>query len=269
MNNIQKVNNMKHILKNVFYINLDNRTDRRHHCEILLNDLNCTYERFSAIKQDNGSLGCAMSHLKVLEIAKERALDYVIIFEDDFKITNKDTFISSLNNFFINPPEFDVLKFGGNALPPYKINKTYVKLTYSYCTMSYMVKKHYYTKLINNYKQSIYLLKKYGTGINGIYCCDVWQNILQKNDTWLLLQPLCISQLETYSDIEKKFISYDNKCLNLKNSEVKHISNTHLKKFGFDSMIEKNYWEKISEKMISVLKYHYDKNESDLLKLCL
>ena len=57
-------------MKNVFYINLKHRTDRKKSVENELNTLGWKYERFEAIKLVNGRVGCSMSHLKLLEKAK-------------------------------------------------------------------------------------------------------------------------------------------------------------------------------------------------------
>ena len=71
-------------MNKIFYINLDSREDRKKLCEDQLNSLGWKYNRFSAINHSNGAAGCAMSHLKILEIARDNKLPYVIIFEDDF-----------------------------------------------------------------------------------------------------------------------------------------------------------------------------------------
>ena len=71
---------MNHLdnLKNAIYINLESRKDRRQHVESQLTALktgmpNLVAERFNAIKHvTNGAIGCSMSHLRCIQIAKER-----------------------------------------------------------------------------------------------------------------------------------------------------------------------------------------------------
>ena len=58
-------------IKHSFYINLDARSDRKEYIERELPKIEITPNRFSAIKLTNGALGCSMSHLKCLEIAKK------------------------------------------------------------------------------------------------------------------------------------------------------------------------------------------------------
>ena len=64
-------------IKHAFYINLASRPDRKQHVEEQLQILGINAQRFNAIKLPNGALGCSMSHLKCLEIAKQNNLKYV------------------------------------------------------------------------------------------------------------------------------------------------------------------------------------------------
>lgn len=72
----------------LYIINLDERIDKY---EETINELsklnfekyNLKIERFPAIKHKRGWIGCALSHISILEIAKERNLEYAIVIEDD------------------------------------------------------------------------------------------------------------------------------------------------------------------------------------------
>ena len=69
-------------ITNVFYINLDSRPDRKNHIEAQLKQVGFSkYERFNAIKLPNGNgrIGCIMSHIRCLEIAKERNYSHILI----------------------------------------------------------------------------------------------------------------------------------------------------------------------------------------------
>ena len=88
---MQSINDIKH----GFYINLQERSDRKLHLEAqlaLMGLANNGIERFNAIKLANGAIGCSMSHLKCLELAKERSWDHVLILEDDIKFLNPALF---------------------------------------------------------------------------------------------------------------------------------------------------------------------------------
>ena len=252
-------------MKNVFYINLDERTKRKESCEKQLQQLEWKFERFSAIKHKNGAIGCALSHLRILQRAKKEKLKYVIIFEDDFIIVDIEKFKGAFQNFLKQKPYFDVLKLGANPFPPYKeITKTYLNVNFSQTTHAYMVFDHYYDTLIKNYKESIYLMYKYGKGPMGIFCCDAWQNTLihNNNHTWLVLLPLTITQKTDYSDIENKIVDYVNYCLNIKtgNNIIKGIR-------GISVGTEKEVFEKLAKKKLYILLNNYKrlKNEIDMI----
>lgn len=249
-------------MKNVFYINLDDRTDRKISVENQLKSLGWEFTRFSAVKHKNGALGCSLSHIALLEKAIKLNLDYIIIFEDDFVIKDLNIFKQSFNQVInILKPKFDVLKLGCNSLPPYKNTTSfYTQLTFSFCSHAYMVKNHYFKTLLNNLKQSIFLLENYnGFVMNkklNLYCCDVWCNLLTKKDVWLQLLPLTVSQLPGYSNIEKKNVNYDKVSLSLKNSNKPLNRKTTLISIK-PVMSIKEYYIKKSEVIHSLLKKHY------------
>uniref|UniRef100_A0A6C0ERX9 Glycosyl transferase family 25 domain-containing protein n=1 Tax=viral metagenome TaxID=1070528 RepID=A0A6C0ERX9_9ZZZZ len=128
-------------IKNIFYINLDTRPDRKAHVENELNKVGLKGQRFNAIKMQNGALGCSMSHLEVLKNAKANSLDHVLIVEDDITFINISLFTSQLNNFLFKNKEWDVLLIAGNNKGYYeKKDDTCVKITKCITTTGYLIK---------------------------------------------------------------------------------------------------------------------------------
>tara|TARA_B000000557_G_C20793657_1_gene452242 strand:+ start:491 stop:1108 length:618 start_codon:yes stop_codon:yes gene_type:complete len=197
------------MLENVFYINLKHRKDRKRHVENELNKLGWKYERFNAIKNKDGRLGCSMSHLKLLEMAKTKQLEYIVIIEDDIEFKNHKLYNEKLNRFFNKKIDYDVLMIAGNIRKPIEFldNET-MRIKKSFTTTGYIVKQNYYDKLINNIKRGVNGLIRY-PGIKGKFEIDVNWFELQANDTWLLLYPRTVSQMKDYSDIEKTTVSYE------------------------------------------------------------
>ena len=71
-------------IKNILYINLSFRQDRKEHIEKQLKTVGFnSFERFNAVNIKNGALGCSMSHLKCIEYAKKNNWGHVLICEDD------------------------------------------------------------------------------------------------------------------------------------------------------------------------------------------
>jgi len=202
-------------IKNAFYINLLSRPDRKKHVEDQLEKIGIKAERFNAIKLKNGAVGCSMSHLKCLEIARTNNWDHVLIVEDDILFLNPALFIHKLNEFLSNHKNFDVLLFAGNNMPPYvTIDNSCVKVTKCQTTTGYLVKSHYYDTLIHNYKEGIKKLMNEPLK-HAIYAIDKYWFRLQEKDKWYLVIPLSVTQREDYSDIEKKRTNYTNVMIDL------------------------------------------------------
>jgi glycosyl transferase family 25 len=203
-------------IKNVFYINLLSRPDRKQHVEnqlkfIGINNAN----RFNAIKLTNGAIGCSMSHLKILEMAKVNNLEHVLIVEDDILFTDPSLFVKQFNTFLSNHKDFDVALIAGNNIPPYKpIDDTCVQVLHCQTTTGYLVQRHYYDILIQNYKDGILHLMKKPSNHNQYAIDKYWFN-LQAIHKWYLIIPLTVTQREDYSDIEKRPTNYTRVMLDL------------------------------------------------------
>jgi len=207
-------------IKHIFYINLEHRIDRKLHVEKELNKVELTnFTRFNAIKMENGALGCSMSHLKCLQMAKENGWPYILIVEDDIEFLDPETFINQANKFFNSQTinSWDVLLLAGNNILPYTTidnNDSCVKVSGCLTTTGYLVSSHYYDKLIQNIKMGITFFMRRPQQ-KKLYAIDVFWKPLQEVDNWYLLTPLTVIQMEDYSDIEHKKISYVDKMTNL------------------------------------------------------
>ena len=215
MNN--KIDSLEDI-KHIFYINLEHRIDRKLHVENELTKIGLTdFTRFNAIKMPNGALGCSMSHLKCIQLAKENKWPHVLIVEDDIEFLDQNTFINQANKFLQTIDKWDVLLLAGNNILPYKTidnNDSCVKVSGCLTTTGYIVSSHYYDKLIQNIKMGITFFMRRPQQ-KKLYAIDVFWKPLQEVDNWYLLTPLTVIQMEDYSDIEQKKINYVDKMTNL------------------------------------------------------
>jgi len=197
------------MLENVYYINLAERKDRKELVENELNELDWKYLRFNAIKTKNGRVGCSMSHLKLIQLGKEKNLDYIVIVEDDIQFMRKSWFNEKITNIINSEFNFDVFLLGGNLRQPiYKINEDIYKITKSFTTTGYIVKKHYYDTLINNIKEGIQLLLRDPDGEYNSNAIDCHWMKLQEKDNWFIIMPRTITQRPIYSDIEQRYTDY-------------------------------------------------------------
>ena len=200
--------NIQDILNDHYYINLDHRTDRN---ESTINELHKlgikNPNRFSAIKKDNGAIGCSMSHLEVLKLARDRRLPYVTIFEDDILFLEPKETLDKLDLIINSSIEWDVIIIGGLNNRPYdRINDDCIKVSNCQTTTAYIVKENYYDTLINHWEEGLQKLIETNDSPN--YALDQYWKILQKKDNFILITPIKVVQRESYSDIEGKNVNY-------------------------------------------------------------
>ena len=200
------------MLDNVYYINLEERVDRKQLIENELDELGWKYTRFNAIKTKDGCVGCTMSHLKILELAKSKNLDYVVVVEDDIQFLRKSWYNKKITDIINSNFEFDVFLLAGNLRSLYT-NDNIARVKTAFTTTGYVVKEHYYDKLINNIKEGLHLLltnlKTCTESPLNMYAIDTYWCRLQEMDQWYLILPRTVTQRPAYSNIEKKYTDYN------------------------------------------------------------
>ncbi len=198
---------MSHNIDKIIYINLEKRQDRKCEIENELNRMGLKkYERFNAIEKDLGPLGCCISHLEVLKLAKRNNYKNVLIMEDDFIfIVDKHTLEDRLNNFFCLEIPYDVCMLSYYIIQSEETRYGGIRRVKEATTASgYIVNNHYFDKLINLLETARDNLEK--TGQHWIYTNDrAWKN-LQETDNWFYLEPRIGKQREGYSDNAKCYI---------------------------------------------------------------
>jgi glycosyl transferase family 25 len=211
------------LLQHTLFINLEHRTDRLDHVVQELKKIHVTAERFNAIKTASGNIGCSLSHIKCLEIAKQRDYPFVFICEDDIQFTNPQVFLENLDKFYSlykTGLHWDVLIVGGNTCPPFQqINEFCVRTYNVQTTTGYIVQKHYYDKLIDNFKDGLQRLIREPHN-KKIYSLDIHWKQLQAVDQWFITIPLTVNQYYDYSDIEEKVVDYTQTMLDLEKKEL-------------------------------------------------
>lgn len=200
---------MSHNIDKIFYINLDKRGDRRKEIEQELNLMDLPYERFPAIYNENGIVGCGYSHLAVFKLARERGYKNILIFEDDFTfLVSKTEFNDYLDKLFNNFKNFDVCFLSYNCdifqdIP----EQTFIKRVLNAQTAAgYIINEHYYDSLISLYEVAIPLLEE--TSCHWIYANDQCWKGLQQKDTWICFDKRIGKQRAGYSDNSNKFTDY-------------------------------------------------------------
>jgi glycosyl transferase family 25 len=196
----------------ILYINLEHRTDRNIH---ILNELHkiCTDDskihRIDAIKNDNGALGCGLSHIKALEYALKHSINNdwktILIVEDDFTFKYDSNEIERNINLLFEH-NFDVGLLSHGRLKYHNSNNEIKKVIYSQTTSSYIIKRDYIYTLLENITYSVNDM--ISRGLLHENHIDIHWTKLQPIHNWYAVFPAIGCQYDNYSDIEKKYVAY-------------------------------------------------------------
>lgn len=191
----------------VFYINLDERSDRRIQIEQELEKIGLKAERFPAIKHEFGIIGCGQSHIAVLKLARERRLKNVLVFEDDFElIVSPEEFWKQMNMFFASKIDYDVLLPSYNMSSSVDYNKFLYKVLESQTTSSYLINSKYFDTLIYMWERAIAMQIETRSWD---FALDIAWKLLQPRDNWYAFKLRLGKQRGSYSDIQQQFVEYN------------------------------------------------------------
>ena len=193
-----------------FYINLDKRPDRKHHFESLktkypfFNGL----ERFSAIENERGVIGCCNSHIEAIKKCKELDGEIFMICEDDLMIIDEEKFNNMVNTIDITA-NWDVLTLTprGDIMPNEDLPNGYIRIKNNQTATAYLFKKHMIDILIDTLQEGFEKLKKGGHPDQ--YTNDQYWKRLQTPYRFYYYKEIFAGQLVGFSDIEKRFVNYN------------------------------------------------------------
>lgn len=183
----------------IVYINLEKRTDRRVEMEKELQTLGLSGERFQAIHRTPGILGCGLSHLEVLKRARDENWPNVLIFEDDFQlIVDPAVFHQTLETFFTEIKDWDVLMLAYSLEKSKPYNETFGYITEATTASGYLVNQHFYPLLIPVLEEAMRNLER--TGEHWHYANDQCWKKLQPKAQWFYTMTRLGIQRASYSD---------------------------------------------------------------------
>jgi glycosyl transferase family 25 len=186
-----------------FYINLDRRTDRRSQIEKEFADRGLNVERFRAIEHSSGIVGCGLSHIAVLKLARERNYTSVMIFEDDFMFLGSDT--SWIGNI---PASYDIIMLAyGEMEPSTPYDNIFNRVKKVHSASGYIVHSRFYDELISHWEEGVCMLQE--TGSHWIYALDAYWNLLSNRCEWYLFKERIGKQRAGFSDLANSFVDYE------------------------------------------------------------
>ena len=212
---------------NGYYINLESRDDRKKHMENLIKETPffSSVKRMDAIRSERyGALGCSLSHVKALNLLLQQCSKddkYIIILEDDFEIIDNENFDKFVESFdkIKDDKNWDLITLtpkGGNNYDEFELKSYGFERIYnSQTTTGYIIKKNFIKNLISQIyfgiqKMTYGLLKMKNISnlnLSPYHCDNIWKP-LQLKYKFMYYSAIFGSQIDSYSDIEKKNVSY-------------------------------------------------------------
>ena len=198
-----------------FYINLDRRLDRKLHFEELKekHSFLTGVERFSAIENDHGSIGCCSSHIAAIKKCKQLDGDVFMICEDDLMIFNDHHFNNMVNTLNITA-DWDVLTLTprGDSIPNEDLPNGYIRIKNNQTATAYLIKRHMIDVLLKTLQYGLDQMKLGGN--TDYFACDQSWKKLQMPYKFYYYKDIFAGQLAGFSDIEKRLVNYNERFKN-------------------------------------------------------
>ena len=202
----------------IYYCNLNHRVDRNLEFLSEMKKLGIPETKIHRVESvynpEFGIIGCAKSHIQVLEHFLESEKQTCAVFEDDFTFTvPKETVEATLAQFFHDiGRDFDCLMLGGNILSSVSTDFSYLKRVLDgQCASSYVITREIAPVLLKLWKEALQrhevYISRFGR-VNHFDCLDIAWKSLQPTSRWLITEPKFGIQRDSYSDIEHKVVSY-------------------------------------------------------------
>jgi len=194
----------------IYFINLEKRKDR---LESILKEVKkidpkgVKTTRIEAIKNDNGAIGCGLSHIKTLKEAQKKGYKKILILEDDFIFCKPLSVIEkSIESLF--KIDFNICLLSGNIKSCKRFEDNIFEALDVQTTSSYIIESKFYQTLIDNFEKSVDIMKKeYKYGQAEI---DVsWKKLQGEGKKFYIFNPKLGKQMTSYSDIEKRITNYN------------------------------------------------------------
>ena len=208
-------------------INLDRRQDRLAEITSEFQKLNLKFKRISASTGNgDGVLGCLESHCICLEEFLQTNHEALMVCEDDavFKCKREELDMH-IREFLSDKAHILCLGFVARTQEPY--SNTFLRSRQVQTTVCYVVKKGSAKTLLTLWRNLILLIKEGShknpenwlrKGLNeikglatiwNIYCADQAWKLIQQDHIFVIPRKPLVIQRASFSDIEKRFVSYD------------------------------------------------------------
>jgi GR25 family glycosyltransferase involved in LPS biosynthesis len=192
--------------KNVFVIHLQHRIDRESNVETQMKKLTNNFQYFEAINGHEldysgpllkGEQGIRLTHLKLLNYAKQHNLEQILVLEDDIVLA--ENFQDQIGAILSDLPEdYNLLYLGGaHKAYPNHIKGNLYKVRDTVTLHGLLINSNMYDILIQTIEDNP------GIQVDNAYA------LTQSKYNAYVCYPHLAWQLDDYSDIQNKFVNYN------------------------------------------------------------
>lgn len=189
-------------------ISLPNRPDRRSHIRRHFQSLGIRYQFSSAEFHSNGALGCARSHIRVLEDWDRTEASLLLVCEDDVQfLAPRDELLRTIRAF-ANDSRFGVLCIAANTRRKGVMANSVLSVSDdAQTTACYAVKASTRDQLIDSFKSSAKNLER-GRHPRRWAIDMHWKNLQRSKILFALPNEKLARQIDSFSDIQGMRVSY-------------------------------------------------------------
>ena len=197
----------------IYCINLDRRPDRWAKVQKEFRKLGIVDRvvRLSAFDHpDNPRIGCILSHRKIIEIAQQKWLKNVLIFEDDINICRSRRAINKVVHALAKVVTFDLFYFWGLFdMKRAQIRKKWIHLGYVqglWCGHAIVHSSSFYPVLLDAWPSSVKEVEKSEAYIR-YWALDRWTIDQQSKYICLCSRKICVYQKHDDTDIQERLLN--------------------------------------------------------------
>ncbi len=192
----------------VHFINLASRPDRLRETEDEFARMKLLRaSRFEAVKEENGALGCALSHGRLLESIDEHQL-VVMVCEDDIEFLVNPQELQGLLEEFVENPALDVLCLAFNLIAAAHAVSPLLAVTANTATTAcYVVKRPALERLEKSFFESARLIQA-GQPLGLAAADQHWKKLQRRGLIFAVPRKRAARQRASFSDIEGQEVSY-------------------------------------------------------------
>jgi glycosyl transferase family 25 len=186
-------------------INLRARTDR---LDLFMREMDrlgiVGIERFDAIEDEVGAIGCTRSHATLMRRMIDRGWSSMMVFEDDARFRVSRDRLDVLVDAFLDDEQTEVACLEFDAQKTQRYSSFFLRATECQNTGCYLVKPTIAAALVEAFDEGVAVMSRGGDPL--LHNVDIAWKPLQKTRVFVVPIQRVAYQEPGYSDIERRFV---------------------------------------------------------------